>query len=156
NPRFFNPVTSTGRFINNDGVIAGTTSPTGDLFEDARAFRFDPCTGEATLLDPVAPDTLAWGLGINNDGEVLGYSFTSGVIPYHERIGVWDRDDDFQTYRFSKTSSSLLVFNDKNMIAVSLTTNNKPYLVPRPHVRLDLVDLVDDLPSGQDLNRIFD
>lgn len=72
NPSFISSVTS-GRFINNEGILAGTEG--SDLFVDARGFRFDPRTGEVVLLEPVPPDTLAWGLGINNRGDVLGYSF---------------------------------------------------------------------------------
>jgi hypothetical protein len=91
NPYFYY-IFGEGRRMNNQGIIAGLTSRAGNRFDGARGFRFDPRTGEAELLDPVSPDTLAWGLSINTRGDVLGYSFCS-LCPngYHERIGVWAR-----------------------------------------------------------------
>jgi hypothetical protein len=155
NPQF-RSVVSVGGFINNKGIIAGLTAgPTGNIFDGARGFRFDPRTGEAELLDPVSPDTLAWGLGINTRGNVLGYSFVLGV-PYHERIGVWDLNGDFKTYFVETISSSALVFNDNNLIVISLAPDGNSYLVPKPGVRLNLADLVENLPSGQNLRHIFD
>ena len=154
NPLFlsFVPI---GRFINNKGNLAGLTSPAGNRYDGARGFRFDPRTGEAALLDPVSPDTLAWGLGINTRGDVLGYSFGSEG-PYHERIGVWDRHGHFKTYFTNRmTISGALVFNDNNLIVITLASNTS-YLVPKPGVRLNLADLVENLPAGQTLSYIFD
>ena len=102
----------------------------------------------------MSPDTLAWGLGINTHGDVLGYSFVLGA-PYHERIGVWDPNGDFKTYFDETISSDALVFNDNNLIVITLARNNS-YLVPKPGVRLNLADLVENLPSGQNLRYIFD
>jgi hypothetical protein len=62
--------------MNNQRIISGIEGPSP--FDSAHGFRFDPRTGEAALLDPVSSDTLAWGLGINTRGDVLGYSFVSG------------------------------------------------------------------------------
>jgi hypothetical protein len=153
-PRFRSFV-SGGGFINNQGLIAGLTAgPTGSIFDGARGFRFDPRTGEAELLDPVAPDTLAWGMGINARGHVLGYSFVLGA-PYHERVGVWDAQGKFKTYVDQTISSNALVFNDNNLVVISLADNTS-YLVPKPGVRWHLADLVDNLPSGLALSYIFD
>ena len=39
----FRSFISVGRFINNNGIIAGfTPGPTGDIFDGALGFRFDP------------------------------------------------------------------------------------------------------------------
>jgi hypothetical protein len=144
-----------GRFINNEGIIAGLAAgPDGNRFDGARGFRFNLGTGEAELLDPVSPDTLAWGMGINARGNVLGYSFVFGA-PYHERIGVWDSNGDFKTYFVETINTSALVFNDNNLIVISLAPDNTSYLVPKPGVRLNLADLVENLPSGQTLSCMF-
>src|SRR3954452_17443838 len=45
---------SSGRFINNEGILAGLEG--SEPFVDGRGFRFDPRTGEVMLLDPVSPD----------------------------------------------------------------------------------------------------
>lgn len=144
---------NTQGIINNQGIIAGRT---GDPYNGARGFRFNPRTGEATLLDPVPPDNLAWGMGINNRGDVLGYSFCYPCANgYHERVGVWDRNGHFKTY-FDETISSFdLLFNDNNLIVITAVPDPGPgpyyknsYLVPRPGVRLNLASLVENLPSG--------
>ena len=142
--------------INNQGIISGTTFIPG---LGNRGFRFDPPTGKAALLDPVSPDTQAWGLGINTRGDVLGYSFVFKA-PYHERIGVWDRNGDFKTYFDETINTSRLVFNDNNLIVITLvfspaSERGNSYLVPKPGVRLNLADLVENLPSGQNLSWIF-
>jgi hypothetical protein len=151
-PQFLITGTANSRFLNNEGIIAATT---GDLFNDARGFRFDPRTGEAMLLDPVAPDTLAWGLRINSRGDVLGYSFVNSS-PYHERVGVWDRAGNFHTYIDETISTSGLVFNDNNLIVITLAPGDASYLVPKPGLRLNLSDLVEDLPPGATLRDIHD
>ncbi|MGH6835054.1 MAG: hypothetical protein ACREC9_05785 [Methylocella sp.] len=146
------------RIINNEGIIAGTEANLG-IFNGARGFRFDPRTGQAMLLNPFPGDpteTLAWGLGINSRGDVLGYSFVLGA-PYHERIGVWDHNGVFQTYFVETISSSRLLFNDDNLIVISqVAGTHASYLVPTPGVRLNLADLVVNLPAGQDLFIIGD
>ncbi len=161
-PLNFGPTVTSPRFfssssINNEGIIAGTNFLG---FNGDRGFRFDPRTGKAMLLNPFPGDpteTLAWGLGINTRGDVLGYSFTIGVTPYHERIGVWDRKGDFKTYFVAPISSNRLLFNDNNLIVITLIFgSNTSYLVPKPGVRLNLADLVENLPAGQDLFFITD
>src|SRR5262249_27393828 len=132
-------------------------------FVDARAFRFDPSTGNATLLDPLPTESLSWGIGINSRGDVLGYSFVSAGL---ERIGVWDRGGNFTTYFVEgtvqfPTISNGLVFNDNNLIVITNVSSpvselGNSYLVPKPGVRLNLADLVEDLPVGGDLAVISD
>src|SRR5262249_6320739 len=131
--------------INNQGVISGTTFIPGVGY---RAFRFDTRTGGTTLLDPLSTEPHAWGLGINNRGDVLGYSFIFGGV---ERIGVWDRKGNFQTYFVEgipqfPTISNRLLFNDNNLIVITLADFGTSYLVPKPGVRLNLADLAENLP----------
>lgn len=157
-PTITNPAFLSRRSINNEGIIAGREGP--ENFDGARGFRFDPRTGNSMLLNPFPGDqteTLAWGLGINTRGDVLGYSFTHGVMPYHERIGVWDSRGNFKTYFVETISSDSLLFNDKNLIVITqVAGSHTSYLVPNPGVRLNLADLVGNLPDGQDLSAIID
>jgi hypothetical protein len=151
------------RCINNLEIIEGIEGLA--LFNGARGFRLDTRDGEATILNPYSGDpteTLAWGQAINQRGDVLGYSFTLGVTPYHERIGVWERNGLFDTYFVeSDVNSSKLLFNDDNLIVITLQNSggsppHNSYIVPRPGVRLNLADLVVNLPAGQELSSIAD
>jgi hypothetical protein len=156
-------VTNVSRLaINNNGVISGTQGVS--LCDGATAFRFDTRTSETTLLTPLATESAGWGLDVNNRGDVLGYSFVCGGI---ERIGVWDRHGEFQTY-FTEgipefpTISNELQFNDNNLIVITRVSSpdaeslKKSYLVPKPGTRLNLADLVKNLPSGLNLSAIVD
>jgi hypothetical protein len=147
--------------INNQGIISGTAFNLPGIGD--RGFRFDTRTGETTQLDPLPTEPDAWALDINNRGHVLGYSFVSSGI---ERIGVWDRDAEFKTYLVEgisefPTISNRLLFNDNNLIVITRVSSpasetGNSYLVPKPGVRLNLADLVQNLPSGQNPNFIID
>jgi hypothetical protein len=148
-----------GRWINDEGIIAGTND-TGRFTGD-RGFRFDPRSGRAVLLNPFPGDpteTVAWGQGINNRGDVLGYSFVApGSTPYHERIGVWGRSGVFQSYFVETIGSNQLLFNNNNQIVITLVIPaSTSYLIPKPGVRLDLATLVVNLPAGQDIRVVTD
>jgi hypothetical protein len=157
NPFFLTNVIGSCRCINNNGTIAGTEGP--GSFNGARGFRFDPRNGNATILNPFPGDpteTLAWGLAINQAGNVLGYSFVGGS-PYHERIGVWGPSGSFNTYFVENVSSNRLLFNDNNLIVITwIFSSHTSYLVPQPGVRLNLADLIVNFPAGQDLFFITD
>ena len=140
--------------MNNKGIISGTT------FNDEgsyRGFRHDPRKNQTIVLEPLPMETDAWALGINNRGDVLGYSFVFGGI---ERIGVWNAKGNFNTYFVEGTPefptiSNNLVFNDNNLIVISRVSNppserRRIYLVPKPGVRLNLDDFVSDVPFGHD------
>lgn len=137
--------------LNNQGIISGTTFIDGLGY---RGFRFDPRTGVATLLLPLPTEPHAWALGINNRGDILGYSFVSGGI---ERVGVWDDRGIFHTYFVEgipefPTISNFLTFNDQNLIVITDVSNppaetGNSYLLPRPGVRLNLSDLINDMPA---------
>jgi hypothetical protein len=136
--------------MNNQGTISGTTFIDGLGY---RGFRFDPRTGKATLLEPLPTEPEAWALDINNRGDILGYSFIGGAT---ERIGVWDRNGEFHTYFVEGTAdfptvSNDLHFNDNNLIVITRVVIpdseiDNSYLVPKPGVRLNLADLVEDMP----------
>jgi hypothetical protein len=142
--------------INNQGIISGTDLAIG------RGFRFDPHTGKTTQLNPLPTETYAWAMDINNRGDVLGYSFkyaTTGTA-YIERIGVWNRKGEFTTYVVEGINSSKLVFNENNLIVITDVRSppadaGNSYLVPKPGVRLNLADLVENMPS-QELSYIID
>jgi hypothetical protein len=141
--------------INNEGTIEGIAGNHG-LFTDARGFRFNPRNGKAMLLNTFPGDpteTLAWGEAINEEGDILGYSFVSKPA-YHERIGVWDKKGTFHTYFVENVSSNVLLFNDDKLIVITLFHSPPPrksYIVPKPGIRLNLADLIVNLPVGTDL-----
>jgi hypothetical protein len=137
--------------INDRKTISGSTYSTEA--NAYRAFRFRPPTGPATLLSPVSPDPNAWGVDINNAGDVLGWSFVYGGI---ERIGFW-HGRQFHAQFIEGTAevptiSNRLLWNEKGLIVVTATTDlsyqpeGRSYLVPRAGVRLNLADLTDTLP----------
>jgi hypothetical protein len=136
-----------GPFITDDQRIIGT------LFDRNvgadRGFVYDLKTGGLTTFQPLAGDTHTWAMGVNHSGEVLGYSFISGST---EHIGVWDKRGQFTTY-FTEgtpdypTVSNSLVFNDRDQIVISATTDGNTYLVPSVGTRINLNSLVPDLPT---------
>jgi len=143
--------------MNNADIISGTTFSSESL--SYLGFRFDTRTGQTTLLYPIAGDPQAWALGINNRGDILGYSFVFGAT---ERIGVWNGGAVFTPYFVEGTPqiptvSNRLVFNDNNVIVISdLSTDEQTsYIVPTPGVRLDLAGLVENLPPTQHLDVIL-
>ncbi len=129
--------------VNDRGEVAGV------IVTDAgqRAFRFDSRTQTNTLLEPVAADPHSWGLGINKAGEVLGYSFEFGAT---ERIGKWNKRNRFEVHFVEGTPefptvSNQLNWNEDGFIVVSnAPTDGQTYVIPKPGVRLNLADLVED------------
>jgi hypothetical protein len=147
--------------MNNQSDISGTTV---DELNLNKGFRFDQRTGKTQLLNPLSTEPNAWGLCINNQGNVLGYSFISGGL---ERIGFWDRFGKFLTYFVEGTPefptvSNRLVFNDKNQIVISRVSfpesdsNNVSYLVPKLGVRVNIADLVVNLPPERKISIVWD
>ena len=147
--RPFPVVNVTVRDINDKGQVAGIM---GDG-PGNRAYRFDSRTQTTTILEPVPPDPFSWGLGINKQGEVLGYSFEFDGV---ERIGKWNRKNEFEisfvegTPEFP-TISNNLTWNEKGLIVISATTDGNTYLVPSPGVRLNLADLVKNAQAPSSL-----
>lgn len=132
--------------LNEDGLVAGVVGWD-------KGFRLDTRTGQSTLLGTFPGDpseTIAWGMGINSDGEVLGYSFT-GSGPYHERIGIWDHRGVFRTHYVQTDCSNRILFNNHDEIVITAMCYGAKvatsYLVPSPGVRVDIADLVQNPPS---------
>jgi hypothetical protein len=147
-PRIANPQSLQ---INDAGFIAGTEGSAGI---PARAFRYNPFTRTSTVLDPLPTESSSWGLGINDRLDVLGYSFDPGAT---ERVGVWDIRNNFHQYAVEGTAkiptiSNRLLFNEQNLIVITrvsapTTDVGKSFIVPRPGVRLNVADLVDNPPA---------
>jgi hypothetical protein len=136
------PLAAQIRDVNDHGVVAGILSTEAG----ERAYRFDSRTQTTTILEPVAGDPHSWGLGINRQGDVLGYSFTFDGV---ERIGNWNREEEFETHFVEGTPefptiSNELIWNEGGVIVVSLTTDENTYVIPTPGVRLNLQDHVGD------------
>ena len=153
----FTVVDASIRDLNNAGEIAGVISTDA---EAQRAYRFDSHKETTTILDPVSPDPHSWGMAINQQGEVLGYSFIFNGI---ERIGKWNKKGKFETL-FTEgtpevpTISNELMWNEDGLVVVSRTLDLNTYLIPKPGVRVNLQDLVDDatVPAtliGLDINK---
>lgn len=128
--------------VNDRGVVVGR------LATDAgqRGYSFDSRTRTTVAHEPLLMDADAWALGVNRRGEVLGYSF---VFNGRERIGVWNRRNEFETYFVEgtleyPTISNRLIWNEPGLIVVSETTDGNTYLIPEPGVRLNLQELVQD------------
>jgi hypothetical protein len=141
--------------INDEGSISGTAlyqvpAPPTLPFGSDRAFVFSR-TGVTTLLNPLPTDQDSWGLAINRHGGVLGYSFTNGKALEH--IGIWNRHGNFQTYftegtKEIPTVSNRLLFNERNLIVITRTTDGNSYVVPERGVRLNLADITDGVPPS--------
>jgi hypothetical protein len=150
------PDPAANAFMNDAGLIGLTKneSPT-DHFD--HGYRYDPRTRTSTLLPP-SPDPTDVNVliqGINTGGDILGYSFTDFASPdYHERVGVWDRSGVFQTYFFETLNTSTLVFNDRDEIIITNSSDGNSYLVPRPGTRLDLASLTSNVPAGLQLSLV--
>lgn len=140
--------------INGSGTVAGTYVQPGSspFAPDTRAFRYR--SGALTLLKPRPTEPISWGEGINQHGDVLGYSFVSGG---REAIGVWrDRPGNpFQTYFVEgtaqfRTVSNDLLWNEPGLIVITGSFNDPDsYIVPRPWVRLNLADITTGMPAGR-------
>jgi len=133
--------------VNDWGTIAATASFLGP--NNDRAFRFNPFTERKTWLAPILGDYESWSQGINNRGDVLGYSFVGGGV---ERIGSWD-GDKFEVAFVEGTPqvptiSNKLLWNEAGLIVITSSFNDQnSYIVPRPGVRKNLAQLSDHLDS---------
>lgn len=141
-------------FNNRETLIGTTTDPSGSY----RGFRLTKRSSQPVLLPPLASETDSWALDINNKGKILGYSFIPNGT---ERVGLWQTNGVFKTYFTEGTAefptiSNHLVFNDKNIIVITnvvspASEQGNSYLIPKPGVRLNLADITENIPDGQDL-----
>jgi hypothetical protein len=136
--------------LGNRGIVVGSA----ETALGYRGFRLDPRTGDVSLLQPLPTETDAWALGINDRGDILGYSFIWDSI---ERIGIWDRAGKFHVYFVEGTGevptiSNSLRFNNRRQIVITSITRpddevGNSYLLPRPGRRVNLAEHVKDLPA---------
>jgi hypothetical protein len=144
------PDPASNAFMNNAALI-GLTKNESRTDHFLHGYRFDPRTGTSTLLPP-SPDPTDVNVlieGINAGGDVLGYSFTDFESPnYHERVGIWDKSGVFQTYFFETINTQILLFNDRDEIVITESSDGESYLVPSPGTRLDLASLTSNVPAG--------
>jgi hypothetical protein len=91
--------------MNNQGIISVTTSIEG---LGDRGFRFDPRTGQATLLNPLSTEPNSWVLGINNHGDILGYSFIL-VPPNASVYGMYRENSKLTLSKESQNSPPLVM-----------------------------------------------
>ena len=140
-------------FVNGSGgIVAGTyiQPGSGSGSDDTRAFRFQTSSGTTTLLQPRPTERISWGQGVNNGGDVLGYSWNLDLV-----VGVWRNrpGDPFQTYVVENTPalptiSNRLLWNGSGLIVATLARDYNSYIIPRPGVALNVADLTDHLPAG--------
>ncbi|GAA7764476.1 hypothetical protein RN01_06980 [Cupriavidus sp. SHE] len=127
--------------MNNALTIVGwlSTQPNVDT-----AFKFDANTGTTTLLPPLASNPSSWAIGINNLGDIVGYSF---VFSGTENIGIWSGGRPFETYFTEGTAqiptiSNWLLINDARLIVITRTNDQQSYLIPTKGTRVLLSDYV--------------
>jgi hypothetical protein len=150
------PDPAANAFMNDAGLIGLTKNQSAtDHFD--HGYRYDPRTQTSTLLPP-SPDPTDVNVliqGINAGGDVLGYSFTDfASADYHERVGIWDHSGVFQTYFFETLNTSTLVFNDRDEIVITNSSDGNSYLLPTPGTRLDLASLTSNVPAGLQLSLV--
>jgi hypothetical protein len=146
-----------GAFMNDYGVI-GVTEEESQTTQFLQGYRYDAGKGTSTRLAPFAAEpteTFVLVQGINNHGEILGYSYTNPTSSaYQESVGVWDTKAVFQPYFTETINTSMLVFNDEDQIVITLSSDGNSYLVPMPGTRLNLATLVPNLPAGLGLTQV--
>lgn len=132
-------VTLTG--MNNALTVVGYGSSPPSVYT---AFKYDANTNATTLLPPLATEPSSWAMGINESGDIVGYSF----VPFGlERIGIWSGGRPFDTY-FTEgtpqtpTISNLLFINDARLIVITKTNDGQSYLIPAKGTRVLLSDYV--------------
>lgn len=133
--------------VNNSGVVNGNIGH--DKVNSFRAIRFRRPYGEPQELDPLPTDTVTLSMDLDKYGNILGRSedITNQTKPKH--YGIWDRNGKFKTY-YENALNYEAEFNDNKLIVLTRNYNTdfNSYLVPRPGVRLNVADLVDN-PSAE-------
>ena len=100
--------------INNDGVVVGFSLPADK--EGTRFYRAFVWTREAgtRMLDQIEGDVRSAALGINDDGQIVGFSRTAGAVL---RAVMWENADatiQNLNYLVSSDSPYLLIAGDLN------------------------------------------
>jgi hypothetical protein len=128
--------------INDRGELAGNFA--SDSASGQAAARYDARTGVHTLLAGMDCDPTTRAFGVDQQGNVLGYSFSAGS---EEHIGTWNQANAFSTLFTEGTAqfptrSAQLTWNRDGLVFVSRTTDERTYLIAKPGVRVDLASLV--------------
>ncbi|HKR38505.1 MAG TPA: hypothetical protein VJU59_02310 [Paraburkholderia sp.] len=133
----FPVVTVTG--INNAGVLVGFAYAP----DNETGFSYDFNRGTTTLLLPVPAEPYSWAMGINDEGDIVGYSW--GNV---ERVGIWPHNGGGFVQYFAEgtpqypTVSYNLLINARGLIVITATSDGQSYLVPAVGVRLPLVNRI--------------
>jgi len=147
---FYSDITGLNKF----GVASGNTDLRGPP-DSLRALRYDTNTKKTTVLEPLS-DRFSGAAGINDQGEIVGWSYGPGI----ERVGVWHQSNKFEVYFVEgtpdvPTTSNRLGINNRNLIVISAVFPptapqevGKVYIVPRKGLRLDLMDQLSGVPSS--------
>jgi len=152
-PELGAPVTSMSiNDLNDQGELAGTFNTYCSLAD--RAFRHDVLTQATALLEPATGDPLSYGSAIDEQGNVLGYSY---VDHGQQRIGAWNSDGEFATLfsaQFPATSPQL-DWNEDGLVVASRSDDGRTYVIAEPGVRFELSTLLADGAAPPALN-VFD
>jgi hypothetical protein len=129
--------------VNDRGELAGNFAADGAAGQ--RAFRHDARTGARAPLAGMDCDLTTLGFGIDQQGNILGYSFSGGS---EEHIGIWNEANAFSTLFTEGTAefptrSAQLTWNEHGLVFVSRTTDERTYVIANPGVRVDLATLVE-------------
>jgi hypothetical protein len=127
--------------VNNQETVVGTISDAS--LNAFRAIRFRPPYSKPQVLGPVSTDNYSISYGIANSGDVLGASYGSSADPFRNHHGIWDRNAHFTTY-FEGAGFSARMNDNKLIVLSGNDTDFNSYLVPRPGVRLNVEDLLDN------------
>jgi hypothetical protein len=120
-----------------------------------RGYQFDPRTGKLVLFAPeFRGDTDTQIMAANSEDELLGYSYIPGST---EHIGIWTSPRHFKHYFTEGTAqyptvSNNLTFSDNGQIVIfqisrPASETNNAYYMPKPGVRLNIIDHVTGLPT---------
>jgi hypothetical protein len=150
------PIPVFGGFMNDFGLV-GVTEEESQATPFLQGYRYDPITKAVTRLLPFAADpteTFVLVQGVNIRGEILGYSYTNPTSPtYQESIGIWDAKAVFQPYFTETINTGELLFNDEDQIVITESSDGNTYFVPAPGTRINLANLVPNVPAGLSLTQ---
>jgi hypothetical protein len=157
--------------INNQETIAGTASFPDPVSggQPVRGFVLTKGVNQNSIvLDPKDDDNTSVAIDINNQGNVFGISILSpgrpGLPFGPQSVGLWQNKGGkwtFKTYFTQNTAnfptlSNGMVANDKNEMVIFNVSSpaaekGKSYLITEPGERIDLREITQNIPIGQDL-----
>lgn len=135
--------------MNDRGEITGTLSVAVPGGNAPWGYRYDARTQTKTLLPVVPCDADTFAFGINQQGDILGYSQTIDGV---QHVATWNAANEIsvlftQGNVDSPTVSRRLVWNESGLVVLSDTSDFETYLLPAPGVRVDLASLVDGVDT---------